>query len=232
MAEVEGGSAGLDMRRLAEAPPPDVGPSSPPLAVSRSVPAADAAGAERRLSRQPYFNALLRTTCTPDRGGPAENALPQRATAWVNCRLLPDDSADQVRQALVERYGCGGKVTGCSQPSRAPLPLLPEVVRAVEARSPRVAARDRGADDADRGDHGRILRLAGIPDLRAGGVQDVSVGRAHGRDERIGIRQFRGRALLSGHRRQAFGGLLDSPFRHPAVPAALQRAHSPRRARS
>jgi len=203
MAEVEGGSAGLDMRRLAEAPPPDVGPSSPPLAVSRSVPAADAAGAERRLSRQPYFNALLRTTCTATRieGGHAENALPQRATAWVNCRLLPDDSADQVEQALVEAIrDAEVRVTRMGQPSPGPAaPLLPEVVQAVEGavaeRWPHVIVVPTmltGATD------GRILRLAGIPTYGLGAFEDVSDSRAHGRDERIGIRQFREeRALLA-----------------------------------
>ena len=44
-----------------------------------------------RLSVFPNYNAMLRTTCvaTMLSGGHAENALPQTATAVVNCRILP-----------------------------------------------------------------------------------------------------------------------------------------------
>src|SRR5205814_2080409 len=47
-----------------------------------------------RLSELPYYNAQLRTTCvaTMLAGGHAENALPQTATAVVNCRFLPVES--------------------------------------------------------------------------------------------------------------------------------------------
>ena len=45
------------------------------------------------------LNAQLRTTCvaTLISGGHAENALPQRAKATVQCRMLPGDSSDNVR---------------------------------------------------------------------------------------------------------------------------------------
>jgi acetylornithine deacetylase/succinyl-diaminopimelate desuccinylase-like protein len=44
-----------------------------------------------RMSREPGINGNLRTTCvaTMLSGGHAENALPQRATATVNCRIFP-----------------------------------------------------------------------------------------------------------------------------------------------
>src|SRR5262249_52288859 len=44
-----------------------------------------------RLSSSPFLNAQLRTTCVATMldGGHAENALPQRARAIVNCRMLP-----------------------------------------------------------------------------------------------------------------------------------------------
>src|SRR5260370_12892274 len=59
-------------------------------------------GAVERLSREAYFNALLRTTCVPTqlKGGHAENALPQLAEAVVNCRLVPDDTAKAVQETL------------------------------------------------------------------------------------------------------------------------------------
>ncbi len=62
----------------------------------------DLAAAER-LSQNVRLNAQLRTTCvaTLISGGHAENALPQRAKATIQCRMLPGDSADNVQQLLV-----------------------------------------------------------------------------------------------------------------------------------
>jgi acetylornithine deacetylase/succinyl-diaminopimelate desuccinylase-like protein len=55
-----------------------------------------------RLSATPLFNALLRTTCVATllSGGHAENALPQMATAVMNCRMLPVDQVEEVDQTL------------------------------------------------------------------------------------------------------------------------------------
>ncbi len=62
----------------------------------------DLAAAER-LSQNVRLNAQLRTTCvaTLISGGHAENALPQRARATVQCRMLPGDSAAQVQTSLL-----------------------------------------------------------------------------------------------------------------------------------
>src|SRR5882672_7190040 len=63
-------------------------------AVARPVPDS---GAIRRLSdASPLYNAQLRTTCvaTELAGGHAENALPQSASATVNCRMLPGTAQD------------------------------------------------------------------------------------------------------------------------------------------
>src|SRR5439155_12823259 len=70
------------------------------LAVTRTPPDP---GAVERLSRESYFNALLRTTCVPTQlqGGHAENALPQLAEAVVNCRLVPGDTTKSVQETLV-----------------------------------------------------------------------------------------------------------------------------------
>src|SRR5208282_2209019 len=56
-----------------------------------------------RLSASTLYNALLRTTCvaTMLSAGHAENALPQTATAVVNCRLLPVDKAEDVQRTLI-----------------------------------------------------------------------------------------------------------------------------------
>ena len=58
------------------------------LTVTKTPP--DQAAIER-LSQDPYYNALMHTTCIATRvqAGHANNAQPQRATANVNCRILP-----------------------------------------------------------------------------------------------------------------------------------------------
>ncbi|HXN11262.1 MAG TPA: M20/M25/M40 family metallo-hydrolase, partial [Steroidobacteraceae bacterium] len=64
-------------------------------------PVLDAAAA-RRLAADPPFNAILHTTCvaTMLSGGHQENALAQRATATVQCRLMPDETVDGARAAI------------------------------------------------------------------------------------------------------------------------------------
>ncbi|HWS17101.1 MAG TPA: M20/M25/M40 family metallo-hydrolase, partial [Candidatus Elarobacter sp.] len=63
---------------------------------------AKAEEAAKRLSQSAFFNALLRTTCVATRleGGHANNALPQTAAANVNCRMLPQDSMQNVQDTL------------------------------------------------------------------------------------------------------------------------------------
>ena len=48
-------------------------------------------------------NILVRTTCTATQieGGHAQNALPQRARATLQCRIIPGESQDSVRDTLV-----------------------------------------------------------------------------------------------------------------------------------
>ena len=50
---------------------------------------------------------MMRTTCVATRlaGGHANNALPQLATANVNCRILPGVSPESVKDTLVEVAG-------------------------------------------------------------------------------------------------------------------------------
>ena len=56
------------------------------------------------LSAEPAYGSLTRTTCVATRleGGHANNALPQRAQAVVNCRILPGHSQEEVRQQLID----------------------------------------------------------------------------------------------------------------------------------
>lgn len=56
-----------------------------------------------RLTAIPVHNSIMRTTCVATMldAGHATNALPQRARAVVNCRVLPGESVDEVQKTLV-----------------------------------------------------------------------------------------------------------------------------------
>src|SRR5438105_1074537 len=122
-AAVSGGANAADMRAVAKDPPDP--------------------GAIARLSENPYFNSLLRTTCvaTMLSGGHAPNALPQMARANVNCRIIPGEDPEAVRKTL-ETVAADPKVSVTIVPVKAadgslvaqvgvpPSPLLPEVVQA------------------------------------------------------------------------------------------------------
>jgi acetylornithine deacetylase/succinyl-diaminopimelate desuccinylase-like protein len=162
-------------------------------AVAASTP--DPAAAER-LSRSPYWNALLRTTCvaTQLQGGHAENALPQSARAVVNCRMLPDDSSANVEETLRRVAGDTGVSISEIEPAKAspPSPLDTGVFEAVERVTesmwpgvPAVPLMSTGATDA------LYLRRAGIPTYGVSGIfSDVDDNREHGRDERVGVKDY------------------------------------------
>jgi acetylornithine deacetylase/succinyl-diaminopimelate desuccinylase-like protein len=149
-----------------------------------------------RLARSSFYNARLRTTCVPTRieGGHADNALPQKATAVVNCRLLPGDTPAEVGAALTRAIADPAVTLEPGAPPDAgpASPLQPEVMTAVErataAMWPGVVVLPvmvPGATD------GRFLRAAGIPTYGVSGIfRDVDDVRAHGRDERILVRSF------------------------------------------
>jgi acetylornithine deacetylase/succinyl-diaminopimelate desuccinylase-like protein len=154
------------------------------------------AGAVKRLSQSPYFNALLRTPCVATRleGGHANNALPQTARAIVNCRMLPGDSAQNV-QGTLEKVLADERISVkvLNNSGAAPAsPINPGIFRKLEELSaklysgiPVVPVMDAGASD------GKYLRLGGIPTYGVPGVfEDVDDDRAHGRDERIGVKEF------------------------------------------
>jgi acetylornithine deacetylase/succinyl-diaminopimelate desuccinylase-like protein len=154
------------------------------------------AAAAQRLSQRPYYNSLLRTTCVPTQleGGHAENALPQLARAVVNCRMLPDESPDEVRQTLARVLQDEGVTVTAVAPARPspPSPLLAEVMGPMERIAadmwpgvPVVPVMSTGATDS------LYLRAAGIPMYGVDGMfDDIDDVRAHGRDERVGVKQF------------------------------------------
>jgi acetylornithine deacetylase/succinyl-diaminopimelate desuccinylase-like protein len=156
---------------------------------------ADAA-AIARLSAKPPYNAQMRTTCiaTQLEGGHAPNALPQMARANVNCRILPGESVESVRQTLV-RIAADEKVSvtlaGIATPSPASA-LRPDLVQAIEKLSaefwpgvPVIPSMSAGGTD------GNYLRSAGIPTYGHSGLaSDIDDNRAHGKDERVLVKSF------------------------------------------
>jgi acetylornithine deacetylase/succinyl-diaminopimelate desuccinylase-like protein len=151
---------------------------------------------ERVAAASPAWNSTLRTTCvaTMLAGGHATNALPQLATATVNCRVLPEDSAEYVLNTLTNVVADPEvKITSTSaNAAGGPSPLRPDVVKAMKAASERefpgvpvLPILVTGATD------GRMLRKAGIPTYGAQGFffdrDDI---RFHGRDERMKIDAF------------------------------------------
>ena len=172
----------------------DPGPASADMhAVAQAVP--DMAAAER-LSRNVRFNALLRTTCvaTLISGGHAENALPQRARATIQCRMMPGDSEANVRAQLSATLDDPAiKVTLDAPPIVSPeSPPTPQIMGKIEALAhsmwpgvPVIPTMATGFSDD------RQTRNAGIPSYDVSGVwMDVDENRAHGRDERIGVQAF------------------------------------------
>jgi acetylornithine deacetylase/succinyl-diaminopimelate desuccinylase-like protein len=156
----------------------------------------DSAAATRLSARSPLFNAILRTTCVATRleGGHANNALPQTARAVVNCRILPQESMAQVAatlRAVVADSGVAVVPIDTAIPS-PPSPLVPavfgpleRVTRALWPGVPVIPNMETGATD------GLFLRNAGMPVYGVSGVfLDADDIRAHGRDERIGVREF------------------------------------------
>jgi acetylornithine deacetylase/succinyl-diaminopimelate desuccinylase-like protein len=149
-----------------------------------------------RLAANPFYNAELRTTCvaTMLEAGQAINALPQLASAKVNCRIMPGEPVDEVK-ATLERVLADDqiKVTQLDQPVlSAPSALNEEVMGAIEKLSQQfwpaavvLPTMIPGATD------GSFLRNAGIPTYGQSGLaSDINDSRIHGKDERILVKSF------------------------------------------
>lgn len=157
-------------------------------------------------AEDPILNSTMRTTCVATRlaAGHANNALPQTATANVNCRIFPGHSREQIRQELV-KIVADSKVTvsyeqndgsvGATAPNEQQLPpvaLREDVMNPLRKVSaefwpgmPVVPNMAIGASDS------RYTYAAGMPSF---GIQGVALDnndiRAHGKDERLPIQSF------------------------------------------
>jgi acetylornithine deacetylase/succinyl-diaminopimelate desuccinylase-like protein len=149
-----------------------------------------------RLDASVELKARMRTTCVATllEGGHAENALPQMAAGIVNCRILPQESAESV-VAAVRRVLANDaiRVTVVYDPiASPPSPLTPSVMDVITGVAeqmypglPVITNMSTGATD------GLHLRNAGIPTYGVSALGgDAGDDRAHGRDERVRVKDF------------------------------------------
>ena len=179
---IEGGDKGADM-----------------VAAARG----DAAAIER-LRKDPSANAILHTNCvaTQINGGHAPNALPQRVTANVNCRIFPGHDPQEIKAELVRVIGDPGvSVEFQSTPETpgAPPPMSRQIYGPIEKLTadmfpgiPVIPTMASGATDC------RFLTPAGIPCYGVSGMlSDGATGNAHGLNERIRVQSLlEGREFL------------------------------------
>lgn len=162
----------------------------------------DEQAAQRLWARNPGWNGMLRTTCTPTMidGGHAPNALPQRARANVNCRILPGEGVATVKAKLTELIAddrIALSLVGESGIDSKPPELTPAILDPVRKVAQRVwpgvaivPTQATGATD------GRFLNVAGIPTYGISGMfHDAEGSRAHGLNERIRVK-----SLMDGRR--------------------------------
>jgi acetylornithine deacetylase/succinyl-diaminopimelate desuccinylase-like protein len=176
MAAFEAGQKKADMLAVA-------GPSPDP-------------GAIERLSADALGHAQLRTTCvfTQVSGGHAENALPQRARASYQCRVMPGETQEEIQAQVAKALDDPQIAVSVIQPMRPspespPDPKLMAAftggVHAIHPGIPVIPWMDLGASDSI------YTRAAGIPSYAIGSIfGDMDDVRIHGRDERIGVQQF------------------------------------------
>jgi acetylornithine deacetylase/succinyl-diaminopimelate desuccinylase-like protein len=152
--------------------------------------------AARRLAADTAHNSLLHSTCATTilSAGHQENALPQRARATVQCRIMPDETPEGTRQTLVRVLADPSIAVTIpdqvvSGPESPPTPaVIGAVERVVRSMWPEVTVLPSmvaGASDS------LFTRNAGIPSYGISGVfEDALDRREHGRDERIGVDAF------------------------------------------
>ena len=177
MAKISGGAAGAAMTAIVANP-------------------ADAASAAA-LRKDPSVNAMLGTTCvaTMLQAGHAQNALPQRASATINCRIFPGVSGAEVREALVQVID--NPTVSVSTPIGRPgadagPPLTPQVMGPIQKVSesiwpgvPVVPFLLAAATD------GKALIAGGIPTYGVSGIAyEPDQGHIHGLNERIGVKSL------------------------------------------
>jgi len=151
-----------------------------------------------RLALESSYVGTTRTTCvvTMLSAGHAENALPQSATATVNCRIFPGVAVAEIEQTLKDVVGNAAiEFVQIWEATESPISELREdvaaaVSSAVHSRYPDVPIvpyMESGGTD------GMHFRRAGIPTWAVSGVfMDPDEMYAHGLNERVPIDAFYG----------------------------------------
>jgi acetylornithine deacetylase/succinyl-diaminopimelate desuccinylase-like protein len=184
MSKIVGGEAGLAMAAVVK---------NPQDAASVAI-----------LDKDRNWHAMLRTTCvaTMLAAGHATNALPQRATANINCRIFPGDTRDAVLAQLVTIVNdpkISVTIPEIRGPIAAPAPLTPQILKPIEKVAhelwpgvPVIPALEPGASDA------QFLNPAGIPTYGVTGIfTEPDGGGIHGLNERVRIQSvYEGRTFL------------------------------------
>jgi acetylornithine deacetylase/succinyl-diaminopimelate desuccinylase-like protein len=146
--------------------------------------------AAQRLTADIPLNAILHSTCvaTMLNAGVQENALPARAVATVQCRIMPDETAAGTKATIEQviadpsiKVGVLGQVITApeSPPSPAVFKKLETVVHSMWPGVAIVPSMSAGASDS------LFTRNGGIPSYGVSGSWiDIHDIRAHGRDER------------------------------------------------
>ena len=161
--------------------------------------------AEAVVSKDRSYHSMLRTTCVATllEGGHANNALPQRAAANVNCRIFPGETVEGTQAALIAAIGDAGvKVTPVQpiRPIAVPPPLDANIIGPAEnlvakyfPGVPLIPSMSTGATD------GIFLEAIGIPVYGVpGGWGDPDGNGAHGLNERRSVRSvYVGRDFLT-----------------------------------
>lgn len=186
MSKLTTGAKAEDMRALLKEPP-------------------DQSAAARIRESDPRTSSMLRTTCVAVmlNAGEAESALPRRATALLDCHIVPGETVQRTRDMLAKVIGDPTiKIEEIGDPGRpSPAPPMSEKIlgpaRQVANRMwpgvPLIPYQVNGADD------GRFLTPAGIPTYGLSGLfREAGGDGSHGLNEHIRVQSlYEGREFLT-----------------------------------
>lgn len=167
-----------------------------------------------RLLESPSYNSILHTTCitTMLSAGHAPNALPQKASANVNCRIFPGHTQEEIRQVLEQVVSDAEVVVTLKDPPEStspPPPLSREIMEPIERVTeqmwpgvPVLPSMIAGGTD------GRFLTPTGIPTYGVSGIfYAPGESNAHGINEKVSVKSlYEGREFLDRLVRIYIGG--------------------------
>ncbi|WP_433909421.1 M20/M25/M40 family metallo-hydrolase [Sphingomonas yabuuchiae] len=165
-------------------------------AITRLLADPNDKAADAIVSQDKALHSTLRTTCVATllQAGHAENALPQRATANINCRIFPGETVEGTLAKLKELAGSKITVTANQpvRPTAIPPKLDPKIIGPMKTLAakhfpgvPLVPMMSTGATD------GIFFQTIGIPVYGAPGIfieKDMSG--IHGLNERIRVKSL------------------------------------------